>query len=124
MLRRLESPASVVAVEVVGKLEKADYDTVLLPALDEQIKGPGEIRCVWVFGDEYEGLTVGATVGDAKLYVGELVHRDLSKWKRCAVVTELDWLRHSLQIFRWAIPGEVAVYDLTQTQAAIEWAAG
>ncbi len=124
MLEKLESPASVLAVEVVGKLEKADYDTVLLPAIDDQIKGQGEIRCVWVFGDKFEGLTLGALEGDAKLYLGEVVHRDLSKWKRCAVVTNKDWLRHSIQIFRWMIPGEVALYDVTLTQDAIEWAAG
>ncbi len=123
MLQTLASPASVVAVEVVGKLEKADYDSVLLPAIQHQIEGSGEIRCVWVFGDKYEGLTVGAIEGDAKLYIGELVHRNLSNWKRCAVVTNLDWLRHSIEIFRFMIPGEVAVYEVTQTQAAIEWAA-
>jgi hypothetical protein len=124
MLKKLESPASVLAVEVVGKLEKADYETVLLPAIDEQIKGSGEIRCVWVFGDKYEGLTVGAVESDARLYLGELVQRELSHWKRCAVVTDKNWLRHSIQIFRFMIPGEVELFDPTQTEAAIEWAAG
>ena len=123
MLEKLESPDSVFAVEVVGKLEKADYETVLLPAIDAQIKGAGEIRSVWVFGEKYQGLTAGAVASDAKLYLGELVHRDLSKWKRCAIVTDKDWLRHSIQIFRFMIPGEVELFDVTQTQAAIDWAA-
>ena len=123
MLEKLESPDSVLAVEVVGKLEKADYERVLVPALDAQIKGAAEIRCVWVFGDKYEGLTAGAVASDAGLYLGELVRRDLSKWKRCAVVTDKDWLRHSIQIFRFMIPGEVELFDVTQTQAAIDWAA-
>ena len=123
MLEKLDSPDSVLAVEVVGKLEKADYETVILPAIDAQIEGAGEIRSVWVFGEKYQGLTAGAVASDAKLYLGELVHRDLSKWKRCAVVTDKDWLRHSIQIFRFMIPGEVELFDLTQRQAAIDWAA-
>ena len=123
MLEKLESPDSVLAVEVVGKLEKADYERVLVPALDAQIKDAGEIRSVWVFGEKYEGLTAGAVGSDAKLYLGELVHRDLSKWKRCAVVTDKDWLRHSIQIFRFMIPGEVELFDVNQTQAAVDWAA-
>lgn len=123
MLEKLESPDSVLAVEVVGRLEKADYERVLLPAIAAQIKGAGEIRAVWVFGEKYEGLTAGAVGSDARLYLGELVHRDLSKWKRCAVVTDKDWLRHSIQIFRVMIPGEVEPFDVTQTQAAIDWAA-
>lgn len=40
-----------------------------------------------------------------------------------AIVTEKDWLRHSVQIFRFMIPGEVELFDLTQRQAAIDWAA-
>jgi hypothetical protein len=123
MLQKLASPDSVLAVEVVGKLEKADYETVLLPAIDAQIKGAGEIRSVWVFGEKYEGLTVGAVGSDAKLYLDELVHRDLSKWKRCAIVPDKDWLRHSIEIFRFMVPGEVELFDPTQTQAAIDWAA-
>jgi hypothetical protein len=123
MLEKLESPDSVLAVEVVGKLEKADYETVLIPAIDAQIKDAGEIRSVWVFGEKYQGLTAGAVSSDAKLYLGELFHRDLSKWKRCAVVTDKDWLRHSVEIFRFMMPGEVELFDVTQAQAAIEWAA-
>jgi hypothetical protein len=113
----------VLAVEVVGKLGKEDYETVLRPALRAMIDGPGEIRCVFVFGDAYTGLTVGGTVEDATLYLGELVHRELSKWKRCAVVTNLDWLRHSIALFRWMMPGEVECYAPTELQAAIAWAA-
>ena len=123
MLEKLESPDSVLAVEVVGKLEKADYETMLRPAIDAQIMGAGEIRCVWVFGEKYQGLTAGAVGSDAGLFLGELVHRDLSKWKRCAVVTDKDWLRHSIQIFRFMIPGEVELFDVNQTQAAVDWAA-
>ena len=78
MLQKLDSPANVCAVEVVGKLEKADYDTVLLPALRAQIDGPGEIRIVFVFGERYEGLTIGGNLADTKLYVGELFHHELS----------------------------------------------
>ena len=123
MLEKLESPDSVFAVEVVGKLEKSDYETMLRPAIDAQIMGAGEIRCVWVFGEKYQGLTAGAVGSDAGLFLGELVHRDFSKWKRCAVVTDKDWLRHSIQIFRFMIPGEVELFDVNQTQAAVDWAA-
>ena len=88
------------------------------------IDGPGEIRLVFVFADEFEGLTLGATAADAELFVGELVHRELSKWKRCAVVTDRDWLRHSISLFRWMMPGEVEVFDpSSQLDDAVAWAA-
>ncbi len=123
MLEKIDSPDTVLAVEVVGKLAKEDYDTVLVPGLRALLDGPGEIRCVFVFGDEYTGLTVGASFEDSKLYLGELVHRDLSKWRRCAVVTNQDWLRHAISVFRFMMPGEVECFEPSQVRAAVEWAA-
>jgi hypothetical protein len=124
MYEILDSPENVFAIEVVGKLEKDDYEKVLVPAVQKMIDGPGEIRAVFVFGDRYEGLTAGATWADLKLYVGELLHRELSKWKRCAIVTDLDWLRHSVAMFHWMMPGEVEVFEPSKVQEAIAWAAG
>ena len=76
-----------------------------------------------MFGDEYTGLTAGGTVEDSKLYFSELVHRDLSKWKRCAVVTTHDWLRHAIAVFRFMMPGEVETFEPSQVRAAVDWAA-
>jgi len=53
-----------------------------------------------VFGDDYTGLTVSGTIEDSKLGFGELVHRVLSMWKRCAVVTSHDWVHHAINVFR------------------------
>ena len=124
MLKKIESPDSVLALEAVGKLAKGDYDTVLVPGIRQQIDASGEIRLVFVFADAFEGLTVGGSASDAKLFVGELVHHELSKWKRCAVVTNRDWLRHSIAMFRWMIPGEVECFEPAELEAAISWAAG
>ena len=94
-----------------------------MPGIDELLGRHGEIRCVFVFGDEYTGLTAGGTVEDSKLYFSELVHRDLSKWKRCAVVTTHGWLRHAISVFRFMMPGEVETFEPTRARAAVEWAA-
>jgi hypothetical protein len=123
MVKKLGSPDTVLAVEVIGKLEKDDYQTVLVPGLNGLLDRHGEIRCVFVFGDEYTGLTVGGTVEDFTLSFSDLVHRDLSKWKRCAVVTTHDWLRHAISVFRFMMPGEVECFEASQVQAAVDWAA-
>lgn len=124
MLEVLESPETVLAVEVVGKLEKDDYQTVLLPGLQTLLGEHGAIRCVFVFGDAYTGLTAGGLAEDSKLFLGELVHRDLSKWRRCAVVTSLDWLRHAITVFRFMMPGEVQCFEPSEVRLAVDWAAG
>lgn len=124
MLKKLGSPDTVLAVEVVGKLEKADYESVLVPGLQHLLESHGAIRCVFVFGDEYTGLTTGGVVEDSKLYLSELAHRDIGKWTRCAVVTSHEWLRHAISVFRFMMPGEVECFDPSQAAAAIDWAAG
>jgi hypothetical protein len=123
VLTKLDSPENVLALEIVGKFEKSDYESVFLPALNALNEATGEYRVVFVFGDRYEGLTAGATWEDMKFGVGEVVHRDYSKWKRCAIVTELHWLRHSISLFRWIIPGEVEVFENAEVDKAIAWAA-
>ena len=124
MLAKLKSPENVLALEIVGKFEKSDYESVFVPALEELYDASGEYRVVFVFGERYEGISGGATWEDMKFGVGEAVHREYSRWKRCAVVTKEPWLRHSIALFRWMIPGEVEVFEPSEVDKAIAWSAG
>jgi len=124
VIRTLESPDGVLAVEVVGQLDRDDYRSVVLPGLEALIEGTGEIRFVVLFGDAFEGLAESGSVTEARHFVDEIVHGDLSKWKRCAVVTDEHWLRHSVALFRWMMPGEVATFAAAEVADAMAWAAG
>ncbi len=73
---------------------------------------------MYVLGDQFEGYTAGATWEDTKLGFGHL-----HKWKRCAVVTNHDWVRHLIGVFAWMMSGEIKVFDVTDEAAAIAWAA-
>ena len=90
-----------------------DYDTVLLPALRAQIDGAGEIRLVFVFGSRDEGSASGE-MSPSQALRQRLFHHELSKWKRCAVVTDEAWLRHAISVFRFMMPGEVECFDTAQ----------
>jgi SpoIIAA-like len=118
MLERIESPDGVLAFRAIGKIEKDDYDKVLEPAVEDMISRSGEVRLVYVLGDEFDGYSVAAGWEDTKLGVGHL-----SKWKRIAVVTSHDWIRHAVGMFRWMVPGDVKVFSPDEQGAAIEWAA-
>ena len=119
MLERLETPERVLAFRAVGKIEKSDYETVLEPAIEAMIADQGEVRFVYVLGDDFDAYTAGATWEDAKLGVSHA-----SKWSRVAVVTDHDWVRHVVGMFGWVLPGEVKTFALDEQAAAIEWAAG
>jgi hypothetical protein len=119
MLEPITSPENVLAFRAVGKIEKADYEGVLEPAVDALIAAHGEVRFVYVLGPEFDGYSTGAGWEDAKLGIGHL-----SKWKRIAVVTDHDWIRHATSMFGWMVPGEMKTFDVAEEGAAIEWAAG
>ena len=118
MLQRLDSPDSVLAYEAIGKIEKSDYETELEPAVEAMIAERDEVRFVYVLGDDFDAYTAGATWQDTKLGLGHP-----TKWKRVAVVTNHDWVRHVIGMFGWMVPGEVKTFAVGEEAAAIEWAA-
>ncbi len=119
MFQRIETPDGVLALRAIGKVERSDYETVLEPAVEAMIADKGEVRFVFVLGDEFDGYTAGATWEDAKLGIGHA-----SKWKRIAVVTNHDSLRHTVGMFGWMVHGEVKTFSVEDESTAIDWAAG
>jgi len=119
MLERLDGPENVLAFRAIGKIEKSDYDTVLEPAVDAMMKERGELRFVYVMDDAFDGYTMGAGWEDTKMGLGHL-----TKWKRCAVATSHDWIRHAVGMFRWMMPGEIKVFGENEIDLALAWAAG
>jgi hypothetical protein len=45
-------------------------------------------------------------------------------WKRIAIVSDADWLEHSVKAFGWLIPGEIKVFDTDDVDDAKEWLVG
>jgi hypothetical protein len=118
MLRKLDSPESVLTFEAVGRIERSDYETVLEPAVHAMVADRGEVRFVYVLGDAFEGYSFGAGWEDTKIGLGIF-----SKWKRCAVATDRDWIRHAISMLGWMMHGEIKVFDPSEVDAAMEWAA-
>jgi hypothetical protein len=119
VLERIESPENVLAFRAVGTIDASDYETVLAPAVEAMLAERGELRFVYVLGAGFDGYSFGAGWEDAKLGVGHV-----TKWKRCAVVTDHEWIRHTVGAFRWMMPGDLKLFEPGQDEAAIAWAAG
>ena len=123
MVERMDDvPAGVIGLRASGKLTKEDYTDVLEPALKEAMDS-GEARVVFLLTD-FDGLALGASFEDIKTGLGvELANR--GNWKRLAFVTDVDWVAKATQMFAFAMPGELEVYDdLDKLEEAKSWAAG
>ena len=118
MIKELaDLPPGVVGFEVGGTLRAEDYRDVVLPALQRAAE-TGDVRFLIVIND-FGGMSGGALWQDLKMGV-----EHLRAWKRIALVTDIDWMRHMTALFGWMTPGEVKVFPLAQRDEAIAWAAG
>ncbi len=120
MIERMEGmPDGTLGFSFSGEVSRRDYDEVLVPALREAVEA-GEVRCLCRMGPDFEGYEAGAVWEDMKtgasLGVGHL-----SAWKRMALVTDIDWVRHLAALFGWMTPGEMKVFADSELTQAKEW---
>jgi hypothetical protein len=47
----------------------------------------------------------------------------LTRWKRIALVTDVDWMAHVSSLFGWMTPGDMKRFSLAERADAIAWAA-
>ena len=64
-------PDGVIGFEAVGKIQAADYEDVLMPAIARGAAG-GSVRLLFVLGDRFTGYSPGAMKEDA----GLIAHAD------------------------------------------------
>jgi hypothetical protein len=118
MLEPLDQlPAHVIGFTNRGELRAEDYTDVLLPAITAVLDGGGELRVVLVF-EQWDGMSAGAFWEDLKL---GLEH--IARWKKIALVTDVEWMINLTRLFGWMTPGDLKHFPLAEQDAAVAWAA-
>lgn len=116
-----DMPQGVVGIRVFGRL-RGDELREVRPDIEEALKS-GEIRIVEVVDSDYEGFGPGGLVEDLKLGLGTVLPHH-SAFRRIAVVSDKEWVAHTLHALAWMVPGELAVFGLQDLERAKQWAAG
>lgn len=117
MIEQLDDfPAGVVAFACKGQVTKEDYETVLIPRIEAALQSRDKLRLYYQIGPEVTGIDPGAMWEDFKLGVG-----NFSRWERVAVVTDIDWIRTTMKVFGFLIPGEVRAFPISETDQACDW---
>src|ERR1700739_414169 len=116
-----DMPQGVTGIRVSGRLRGEDLRE-FKPAMQELLKN-GEIRIVEVIASDYEGFGPGGVGEDMRLGFGALFQTHPA-FKRIAVVSDKEWVGHTLHALAWLIPGELAFFGLDELERAKEWAAG
>jgi hypothetical protein len=109
-----DMPKGVTGIRVSGRLLGDDLRE-FKPAMDEMLN-TGEIRIVEVIASDYEGFGRGGLVEDLKLGLGALFQHH-SAFKRIAVVSDKDWVAHTLMRWRGWSPASSPCSNSTRSNA-------
>lgn len=114
-------PDNALGFTAIGDVTAEDYETILIPAVEEKLKTTEKIRLLYHLGDEFNSFEAGAMWDDAK--VG-LTH--ITEWEKIAIVTDVNWIQQAGKIFGLAIetkalPGDVKVFHNSELEEAKEW---
>ncbi|MGE0407896.1 MAG: STAS/SEC14 domain-containing protein [Amphiplicatus sp.] len=109
---------NVVAFACKGHVSKKDYKTVLEPQVEKALDSHDKIRLYYEIGADFEGIDPGAVWEDFKVGIGHL-----RRWERVAVVTDVDWIEHTMKMFSFLLPGDMKVFPAAEAAAARKWIA-
>lgn len=119
MIDRIQNlPENVIGFTATGKITAGDYESVLIPAIEAELEKHEKIHLLYQMGPEFSGFSAGAMWEDAKVGI-----KHLTAWEKVAVVTDVDWIRGSFTLFRFAMPGQVKIFSNNQLDDAKEWIA-
>ena len=71
---------------------------------------------------DFHGLDFGALLQDVKA-AGSVGLKHRSSWRRMALVTDKDWVRHGASAFGWLAPGELRLFEPSERDDARAWLA-
>jgi hypothetical protein len=111
-------PDGVVGIEAKGEVTGADYEQVVIPAVERELQSHEKLRLLYLLGPEFDGYSAAAMWDDTKVGMEHLL-----SWERIAVVTDHDAYRRLVRGFGFMMPAKVRVFATPELEAAKTWIA-
>jgi len=107
-------PDDVVGIVATGKVTKTDCDRVFIPAVQQTLSRHDKIRLYYELSSRFPG----AAWEDLQVAL-----EPSPQWARIAVVTDVGWVRHTVNALRFLIPGDIRVFATIRAQEGRDWIA-
>jgi len=106
MISFLENmPVGTIGPEVGGEGDRGGLPRRLVPAVRGALDH-GDVRLLYILGEDFESHSPGAVWADTNLWAGHL-----TGCKRVAIVSDAGWLQPSAKAFGWMMAGEVKLFE-------------
>ena len=109
-------PDNVLGFTAKGKVTMNDYESSIIPAVEELFSRQKKVRFLYHLGEDVTGFEAAAMWDDTKLGL-----KHLSGWERMAIVSDIEWVRAAIKIFGLVIPGQVRVFHNNELAEATRW---
>jgi hypothetical protein len=117
MLETIDTlPPEIWGLRAKGKVSTDDYDRVVRPRLEDARREGCRIRFLYQFGPEFTGFTPGAAWKDFRIGL-----QYLRLFERCAVITDVDWLRTAAHGAAALMPCPVKIFANDAFNEAVGW---
>lgn len=111
-------PENVVAISASGKVTGKDYESVLIPAVENALTHHERIRFLYRLGSEFTGFTAAALWDDAVVGL-----KNRKAFERVAIVTEVPWVAEAVKVLGVLVPCPVKVFGNDEADQAKDWVA-
>jgi hypothetical protein len=116
MLEIVEKTGNLIHIRAIGEITAKDYETVMIPAVEDTLKHHDKLKMIYELGPEMTGFSPGAAWEDTKVGMSHL-----TQFEKIAVVTDHHWLVNMVKAFGILVPCPVKVFAPNQVQEAREW---
>ena len=109
-------PTNVAGFRATGEVTQQDFESTLIPKVEELIARTGEINYLLVLDTSIKNFTAGAWLKDAWLGLKHLL-----KWNRAAIITDSKGIEAFTSAFSVMVPGEFKAFDPKDYDKAVNW---
>ena len=110
--------SNIISVTAKGKITDDDYEDAIIPAIEAALQQYDKIRILYVMGEDYAGFEGEAMWDDTKIGM-----QHLTKFEKIGLVSDKKWIRRSVKVFGFLMPGEVKLFRNSELAEAEAWIA-
>jgi hypothetical protein len=105
-------PDNIIGIVAKGRLTNNDWNTVLKPLFETSLKRHEKVRLYYEIGARFPG----AAWGNLRLGI-----ENAPQWERVAIVTDVSWLRDTINALRFLMQAEVRVFSTSDACQGRAW---
>ena len=109
-------PPHVAAYGTEGKVEKEEYEQIVIARVNEVADQYGKINFLVLLETDMQNYTLPAFLDYLKISF-----EHFTKWNRMAIVTDQKWVEKAYDALSYLVPGVINGFELKQFEEAKEW---